>query len=97
MIQFVVTGSMHYVVHMQDVNYEIYSKKTPAIYWYEGEDLSFDIVLHPDCGYENYIVTLNDVELKQNPDLRMLLSASSKLNEDDIKYLIQLAERMNRE
>ena len=36
-------------------------------------------------------------ELKQNPDLRMLLSASSKLNEDDIKYLIQLAERMNRE
>ena len=27
----------------------------------------------------------------------MLLSASSKLNEDDIKYLIALAERMNRE
>ena len=36
-------------------------------------------------------------ELLANPDLRMLLSASSKLNEDDIKYLIQLAERMNRE
>ena len=36
-------------------------------------------------------------ELRANPDLRMLLSASSKLNEDDIKYLIQLAERMNRE
>lgn len=36
-------------------------------------------------------------ELKNNPDLRMLLSASSKLNEEDIKYLIQLAERMNRE
>lgn len=36
-------------------------------------------------------------ELRSNPDLRMLLSASSKLNEDDIKYLIALAERMNRE
>ena len=67
-VQFVVSGSMHYVVHMPDVNYEIYSKQTPAIYWYEGEDLSFDIVLHPDCKYENYVVTLNDVELGQNPD-----------------------------
>lgn len=36
-------------------------------------------------------------ELRSNPDLRMLLSASRNLNEDDIKYLIQLAERMNRE
>lgn len=36
-------------------------------------------------------------ELRTNPDLRMLLSASSKLNEDDIKYLIALAKRMNRE
>lgn len=36
-------------------------------------------------------------ELRANPDLRMLLSASSKLNEEDIRYLIQLAERMNRE
>lgn len=36
-------------------------------------------------------------ELRSNPDLRMLLSASSKLNEEDIKYLIALAERMNRE
>lgn len=36
-------------------------------------------------------------ELRSNPDLRMLLSASSKLNEDDIKYLIALAKRMNRE
>jgi hypothetical protein len=67
-VQFVVSGSMHYVVHMPDVNYEIYSKQTPAIYWYDGADLTFDIVLHPDCGYENYIVTLNDKELKQNAD-----------------------------
>lgn len=36
-------------------------------------------------------------ELRSNPDLRMLLSASRNLNEDDIKYLIQLAQRMNRE
>ena len=67
-IQFVVTGSMHYVVHFDTFNYEIYSKQTPAFYWYEGVDLSFDIVLHSDCNYENYIVTLNDKELKQNAD-----------------------------
>ena len=36
-------------------------------------------------------------DLRNDPELRMLLSASSKLNEDDIKYLIALAERMNRE
>jgi len=36
-------------------------------------------------------------DLRNDPELRMLLSASSKLNEDDIRYLIQLAERMNRE
>ena len=35
--------------------------------------------------------------LRNDPDLRMLLSASSKLNADDIRQLIQLAERMNRE
>lgn len=36
-------------------------------------------------------------ELRSDPDLRMLLSASSKLNEEDKKYLISLAKRMNRE
>lgn len=36
-------------------------------------------------------------ELRTNPNLRMLLSASSKLSEEDVRYLIQLAERMNRE
>lgn len=36
-------------------------------------------------------------DLRNDPELRMLLSASSKLNEDDIKYLIALAKRMNRE
>ena len=54
-------------------------------------------------GYNNEFHNLDKTpdewrdELRQNPDLRMLLSASSKLNEEDIKYLIKLAERMNRE
>ena len=68
MVQFVVSGSMHYVVHMPNVNYEIYSKDTPAFYWYEGEDLSFDVILHSDCKYKQYVITLNGVELKQNAD-----------------------------
>ena len=55
-------------------------------------------------GREEYIKNLpwekdNEFrdELRSNQDLRMLLSASSKLDSDDIKYLIKLAERMNRE
>ena len=36
-------------------------------------------------------------ELLKNQDLRMLLSASRNLNEDDIRQLIALADRMNRE
>ena len=36
-------------------------------------------------------------ELRSNPDLRMLLSATKNLDEQDMKYLIALAERMNRE
>lgn len=36
-------------------------------------------------------------DLRNDPELRMLLSASSKLNEEDIRYLIALAKRMNRE
>lgn len=35
--------------------------------------------------------------LRNDPDLRMMLSASKKLNKDDIRQLIALAERMNRE
>jgi hypothetical protein len=67
-VQFVVTGSMHYVVHLQGVDYEIYSKHTPAIYWYDGADLTFNVVLHSDCGYSDYTVSLNDKALSQNPD-----------------------------
>ena len=36
-------------------------------------------------------------ELRANPDLRMLLSASRNLNAEDIRQLVALAERMNRE
>ena len=50
--------------------------------------MGYDSVRTPDEWRE---------ELRSNPDLRMLLSASSKLNHDDIQYLITLAERMNRE
>lgn len=36
-------------------------------------------------------------ELRSNPDLRMLLSASRNLDAEDIRQLVALAERMNRE
>lgn len=36
-------------------------------------------------------------ELRANPDLRMLLSASRNLDAEDIRQLVALAERMNRE
>lgn len=36
-------------------------------------------------------------ELKDNPDLRALLSASSKLSKEDLAVVIQIVKRMNRE
>ena len=36
-------------------------------------------------------------ELRSNPNLRMLLSASRNLDAEDIRQLVALAERMNRE
>ena len=36
-------------------------------------------------------------ELRNNPELRMLLSASRNLDAEDIRQLVALAERMNRE
>ena len=38
-----------------------------------------------------------DGMLRANPDLRMLLSASRNLDAEDIRQLVALAERMNRE
>ena len=64
-IQFVVSGSMHYVVHMENVEYLIYSKTTPAILWYSEAPLTFSVQLHPDWTGD-YIVSLNGVEI--HPD-----------------------------
>ena len=36
-------------------------------------------------------------DLRANPELRMLLSASRNLDAEDIRQLVALAERMNRE
>lgn len=35
--------------------------------------------------------------LKDDPDIRILLSASKKLSKEDIAFLIQLAQKMSRE
>lgn len=35
--------------------------------------------------------------LHKDPQLKMLLSSSAKLNKDDLKFLQQLADRMNQE
>ena len=44
-------------------------------------------------------VDMNDEleRLKNDPDLRILLSSSAKLNKNDLKFLKQLAARMNGE
>ena len=36
-------------------------------------------------------------ELKDNPELRTLLSASSKLSKEDLQFVIRFVEKMNRE
>ena len=36
-------------------------------------------------------------ELRNNPELRMLLSASRDLDKDDIKMLIAIAKKINKE
>ena len=35
-------------------------------------------------------------ELKENPELRTLLSASSKLSKEDLQFVIRFVEKMNR-
>lgn len=65
-------------------------------------DTSSQYILYGDTDNRKITYLDNDESewlehLRSDPELRMLLSASSKLNEDDIKYLIKLAERMNRE
>ena len=62
-IQFVVSGSMHYVLHADDSDYSIYRDNTPAVLWYPNRPLTFSVVLHStwkgDC-----IVSANGKELK---------------------------------
>ena len=62
-IQFVVSGSMHYAVHMENVDYLIYSKTTPAILWYSEAPLTFTVVLHPEWTGDA-VVTLNGVQIQ---------------------------------
>ncbi|MBR5422745.1 MAG: hypothetical protein IK108_01930, partial [Clostridia bacterium] len=67
-IQFVVSGDMHYVVHMRDVDYEIYSRTTPAIRWYDNTALTFDVHTHSGWGDRGVLVSVNGEELKPNAD-----------------------------
>ena len=67
-IQFVVSGDMHYVVHMRDVDYEIYSRTTPAIRWYDNTALTFDVHTHSGWGDRGVLVSMNGEELKPNAD-----------------------------
>lgn len=47
---------------------------------------------------ENDVDIGNELErLHKDPQLKMLLSSSAKLNKDDLKFLQQLADRMNKE
>lgn len=67
-IQFVVSGNMHYVAHLSGVEYEIYSKSTPVLNWYENVPLTFDVVTHYGWGDANVIVSINGEELRPNAD-----------------------------
>ena len=62
-IQFVVSGSMHYVLHADGSDYSIFRDNTPAVLWYPNRPLTFSVALHPtwkgDC-----IVSANGKELK---------------------------------
>lgn len=47
---------------------------------------------------ENDPATEEDLQmLKDNPDLRILLSAGAKLKKSDIEFLVQMARRMDEE
>jgi hypothetical protein len=59
---------MHYLVHLRNVNYEIYSKNTPAIYWYENAPLTFEVITHTGWGDNKVLVSINGKELAQNAD-----------------------------
>lgn len=79
-----------------------YALDTSYEYLVTGYDSSFDDIEDYDANGNRISVSSSEVdemreELRSNPDLRMLLSASRNLNAEDIRQLVALAERMNRE
>ena len=63
-IQFVVSYPMHYVVHMRNVDYSIYSDTTPVIYWYDDHPLTFSVVIYSTWSVQGYVVSANGKEIK---------------------------------
>lgn len=79
-----------------------YALDTSYEYLVTGYDSSFDDIEDYDVNGNRISVSSSEVdemreELRSNPDLRMLLSASRNLDAEDIRQLVALAERMNRE
>lgn len=79
-----------------------YALDTSYEYLVTGYDSSFDDIEDYDVNGNRINVSSSEVdemreELRANPDLRMLLSASRNLDAEDIRQLVALAERMNRE
>lgn len=79
-----------------------YALDTSYEYLVTGYDSSFDDIEDYDANGNRINVSSSEVdemreELRANPDLRMLLSASRNLDAEDIRQLVALAERMNRE
>ena len=79
-----------------------YALDTSYEYLVTGYDSSFDDIEDYDVNGNRINVSSSEVdemreELRSNPDLRMLLSASRNLDAEDIRQLVALAERMNRE
>ena len=79
-----------------------YALDTSYEYLVTGYDSSFDDIEDYDVNGNRISVSSSEVdemreELRANPDLRMLLSASRNLDAEDIRQLVALAERMNRE
>lgn len=67
-IQFVVSGDMHYAVHLSGEDYEIYGRCTPALLWYDNVALTFDVVTHAGWGDRDVIVSVNGEQLAPNGD-----------------------------
>lgn len=51
----------------------------------------------PEPIFPDYATEQDLQMLKDNPDLRILLSAGSKLKKSDIEFLVQMARRMDEE